>query len=505
MPGGSAEATLQSLGLNAAKAQQLTRWVAALTAADEDADAALDALLALSSLDVDWGSEAANGARVFLMGAGVLELLSDLICICDEDWISGEGNGEEKQQPSATFPSSSSAASTTDSASSSSHSALSAEQQLTLELCSRALNTLGSLCVFAPFRDSILEEDYCEEGLESDVVAQLQKHINPPFSMSATFSPYALDQRSAITKFPLLTAVLFWLCTPVHTSARGQAAFALSWLLPNTQIAGLFVEAGVTDALFRTLQQMLPPSASQEQEGKETDESSASSSSATTERERLSTSQENLRLYSCICLQRIGVTPYGVFGVTAQEVNKRVGIVIQLLKHAQSFNVRLLLLHMLLHAVAPKQQQPQSGAGARAASGAHLPATAPAAAAASSTAASPSLDLPSSSSRRNSPAITSTIAPFIGELRSIGPSATTTQESQMRTEGGANAGSSAVTASASQGSNEEAPEAEEDDVGELNRDPEQAVNKTAQLQGLIDAILETQETQEAQASREPPQ
>ncbi len=59
----------------------------------------------------------------------MLDALADLICICDEDWLSGpaEVSEDSEDAPSAD------------------------ERRDALELCSRALNALGALASFAPF------------------------------------------------------------------------------------------------------------------------------------------------------------------------------------------------------------------------------------------------------------------------------------------------------------------------------------------------------------------
>jgi len=515
MPAPSADvdqaAALASLGLSADRARELSGWLSDLVAVvegDEGAEErALDTLLELSALGVEQEAD-----KVFLMGGGVLDSLAELICICDEAWLNEPAPAtaaEEEERPSEE------------------------EQSTLLELASRALNGLGAMCCALPaFVAQVLEEDRLDEPMDDDTVDTLAKTINTPVLAAAQaaapaaapaqqpFQTRQFGRRSELAWFPLLTAVLYWLRSERHRSLRAHAAFALSWLLTNRSIASLMFDAGLASFLFELLEAQLLDAAAA---GGSRGPSGRRSGSSTPDPlggggggaggERLSVTQDNLRLYACISLQRLSGAGLPLFAadalLPAQDAEKRLQLLVQLLTSVHSFNVRAILLNILLQAVTPPQAAAAAAAGG-------------AASASSTSAAAPKADLvlPASvvsvlrdfrgacgsigNSRRASPAIgpasssALALAPALQGL-SLGQAATGASAPQGRAVARGSWRASPALQPQSQpqaaapapapSSGGDTVEEDDDEVAELSRDPEAGIDKTKHLQQLVDAIL----------------
>lgn len=430
---------------------------------------------AISSLDL---TPAGDNERTYLMGGGIFDTIADLICICDEDWLH---DGSELG----------------DSSTSEDHNGepypVDSDHKTALELCSRALNTLGSLCTFKPFLAAILEDDLCDGPLEDDIVLLLASHINnvpatSSSSSSSSTSPFQLHtfrRGLQVLHFPLLCAVLFWSTTARYTSCRSQALFALSWMLTENEITRLLLPCGLVEILFRLLNEQV------ERVRQHTDPTSGGS-------ERVSVTQENIRLYTCICLQRLSHANWNLFrNEPLEKVEERLEIIMDLLDYVHSYNIRALLLNILLKALTPSL--PNSSFGPN-----------------SNSSTTPLRDLPvtlnvdiihrlrefrsscatigsSHSSRRTSPAFGAmatarnmTVPPMTSTMFSR--PITTTTIATTAPSATSSATSTDPTAAAAT-SAEDAEDAYEP-VGDLLRDPEQGIDKTAHLQQLVDAIIE---------------
>jgi len=414
-----------TLGLTTARINELASIVQRIEESDEKPYEAMDALVEISSLEL---SSSGDACRTYLMGAGIFDLLADLICICDEEWIGGEGgivqvennNGDESMQEEQTDTSV--RASTTSSSSNlaSSSSSLTTTQKCTLDLCSRALNAMGSMCTFSPFLLSVVEEDRCDDALDRSLVSKMGRSILRGVNR-ASFRMRGFGVSKEILHHPLLAATMFWLrwkrttnADPGPTAAapatasssssssklerleeeiRAQAAFALSWFLAHPTLAAILYDAAVDEVLFFTLAEQagidLPTTASS------THVSSVPtvpcpSVTSSAPADRVSTHAENLRLYSCIGLQRLSKAGFSLFddefarfsfGSSAVGTNSpsaggdgdqeqilfRLRLTLHLLHTVPSYNIRTILLHILHQAVTPNQLIDASSASAAAA------------------------------------------------------------------------------------------------------------------------------------------
>ena len=265
----------------------------------------------------------------------------------------------------------------------------------------------------------------------------------------------------------------------------------------------------------------------------------------------MSATQENLRLYTCICLQRLSRGGFRLFSDPLEPEcasAARLQVLLNLLANVHSFNIRAIVLNVILQAVRVPSQAEQDAARAQGGAGAGPGSS-------SSSAASPSIPdlvLPpealdalrdfrascgsigsSASSRRTSPAFGALVAaranapPSLGgamhsaaaaasaapsasaarswransSAASSAPPATATAASATPATAAAvsySAAASTPPAAAAAAAAAAAPAlvedtfegADDDEVSELSRDPEAGLDKTAHLQQLVDAILQ---------------
>lgn len=583
---------LASLGLSAARIKELTKLLRQLHSAEEDPDDALDALLAVSSL-----AQPDDASRTVLMGGSILDALADLICICDEEWISGEEaeTAEQITLANAAAPlvsaRTATAAADPDDDPDAGDSALGGcaeseeDHRLSLELCSRALNALGSLASFVPFVSSVLEEDRTDEAMEPEAFEPIARVINTAAavasvtaaaaaspvtatgasSASSSAAPFRARQflpGSLLSFYPLLTACLFWLCCPRFRGVcQPQAAYALSWLLVLRPVALMLHEAGLAAVLFGILREQQQASAAGRSSRAGTPDSTTSS--GTSASERVSSTQENLRLFTLICLQRLsrtdGLKLFSDPLETPVVLDARLETLLSLLLSVPSFNIRAIVLNVLLQAVTPPTMALTTP----------LPRRPAAAASAAASKPTPDLVLPpaamatlrdfrancgsigsssASSSRRTSPALGSIVSPMqrvpsatlggaahsgaaanagsgrswramaapaapasssavaaastpasaiVGTTASSSTIAATAAAASPAASASAPAAAAAASSPSTSGSSSassstaaSAPSCEDDEVCELSRDPEAALDKTAHLQQLVDAIME---------------
>ena len=603
MPGHSDP--LSSLGLSAAQIKELTKLLRNMHSAEEEPYAALDALLEVSSL-----AQPDDASRTVLMGGSILDALADLICICDEEWISGEEHKEEDHiipaagvhpVAAASHAPSRSAAADPDADPHVADSGVAGDdddaesRRLSLELCSRALNALGSMASFVPFVSSVLEEDRTDEPMDAEAFEPIAREINraaaasaaaaapspvpatpavtSAVSSSAVSSPFRVRQflsGSVLSFYPLLTACLFWLCCPRFRGVcQPQAAYALSWLLVLRPVALMMHEAGLAAVLFGILREQQHASAAGRSSRAGTPDSTSSGTSAS---ERVSSTQENLRLFTLICLQRLsrtdGLRLFSDPLETPAVLDARLETLLKLLSSVHSFNIRAIVLNILLQAVtapnmalttplprranaaaattskpapdlvlppsalatlrdfrascgsigsaassrrtspalgaivAPVHRIPSATLGSAAASGAAAAATAAtsvpvrswravAAPPPSSSSAASSVPAPAAAVSVAGTAVPAVTTPSTADpISSVAPALAATTAAVPSAVSSASSSAVPAPASSAAASVSSAVSLDDDEVSELSRDPEAALDKTAHLQQLVDAILE---------------
>jgi hypothetical protein len=234
----------------------------------------------------------------------------------------------------------------------------------------------------------------------------------------------------------------------------------------------------------------------------------------------VSTSAENVRLYSCICLQRLSRSPFPLFADQAPEqARTRLQLLLHWLRHVASFNIRAILLNVLLQAVSPLPPAVAQQAGGfclRPEVDLELPLAGEdeqllrkvreecgsIGSAHSSRRPSPALDALAGPARHVPPmplpasSVSASSGTPAAQAESNAAATTAAAASERRPSYSAAAQSapstrpSSAAPAATRAAADLDEEDEEDQVSPLSGDMEQRVDKTAQLHALIDAILD---------------